>query len=143
MWFHATDPQSVKLQPENCGWYLDDYLQPTGFIGDQTPLTVQDANQIVRIRKTSRGQSDLSRYKDAYEAVKAGDSLQKAGGKNGMNYCPLLRYLRKRHTSRHYTQRADQEKSGLNATVVNSGLAKTAQKVDLAMFATIATRIEP
>ncbi|GBP74729.1 hypothetical protein EVAR_103563_1 [Eumeta japonica] len=32
----------------------------------------------VRARKTSRGESDLSRYKDAYEAVKTGDLLRKA-----------------------------------------------------------------
>lgn len=42
MWLHAMDPQCVQLQPENCGWFFDDYLKPTGFIGDQTPLTVQD-----------------------------------------------------------------------------------------------------
>lgn len=42
MWLHATDPQCFKLQPENCGLFVDDYLKPTGFIWDQTPLTVQD-----------------------------------------------------------------------------------------------------
>jgi hypothetical protein len=53
----------------------------------------------VRARKTLRGQVDLSRYKDAYEEVKAGDSLRKAVEKNGMNRCSLLRYIQKRDAS--------------------------------------------
>ncbi|XP_011136537.2 uncharacterized protein LOC105181464 [Harpegnathos saltator] len=53
----------------------------------------------VRARKTSRGQVDLSRYKDAYEEVKAGDSLRKAAEKHGVNHCSLLRYIRKRDAS--------------------------------------------
>ncbi|KAG5882926.1 hypothetical protein JTB14_012653 [Gonioctena quinquepunctata] len=53
----------------------------------------------VRVRKTSRGQIGLSRYRDAYEEVKAGDSLRNAADKHGMNHCFLLRYIRKRDAS--------------------------------------------
>ncbi|KAG5891853.1 hypothetical protein JTB14_032903 [Gonioctena quinquepunctata] len=53
----------------------------------------------VRVRKTSRGQIELSRYRDAYEEVKAGDSLRNAADKHGINYCSLLRYIRKRDAS--------------------------------------------
>lgn len=42
MWIHATEPNCVKLQPENCGWFLDVYLKPMGFVGDQTPLKIED-----------------------------------------------------------------------------------------------------
>ncbi|GBP21877.1 hypothetical protein EVAR_6849_1 [Eumeta japonica] len=82
-----------------------------------------------RVRKTYRKQSDLSRHKDAYEDVKAGDWLRKAGDKHGIKHCSLLRYLRKRHASSHYIQRADLEKSGFNAPVLISGLTETTQKV--------------
>ncbi|KAG5887182.1 hypothetical protein JTB14_028985 [Gonioctena quinquepunctata] len=50
----------------------------------------------VRVRKTSRGQIEVSRYRDAYEEVKAGDSLRDAADKHGINHCSLLRYIRKR-----------------------------------------------
>ncbi|CAK1581494.1 unnamed protein product [Parnassius mnemosyne] len=50
----------------------------------------------VRQRKTTRGQVDLSTYKQAYEDVKAGSSLRTAAEKNGLNHCSLLRYVRKR-----------------------------------------------
>ncbi|KAG5893169.1 hypothetical protein JTB14_000429 [Gonioctena quinquepunctata] len=53
----------------------------------------------VRVRKTSRGQIELSRYRDAYEEVKAGDSLRNAADKHGINHCSLLRYIRKRDAS--------------------------------------------
>ncbi|KAG5895696.1 hypothetical protein JTB14_021389 [Gonioctena quinquepunctata] len=53
----------------------------------------------VRVRKTSRGQIELSRYRDAYEEVKAGDSLRNAADKHGINHCSLLRYMRKRDAS--------------------------------------------
>ncbi|KAG5863164.1 hypothetical protein JTB14_007497 [Gonioctena quinquepunctata] len=43
----------------------------------------------------------------------------------------------------HHIQKADPEKSGFNASLVNSGLTMNAQKVVLAMFATIATQIDP
>lgn len=49
-----------------------------------------------RVRKTTRGQSDLSLYKDAYDEVKTGKSLRKAAEKYGVNYVSLLRYVRKR-----------------------------------------------
>lgn len=42
MWLNATNPVCVKLQPTNCGWVLDNYLKPIGFIGEQTPLTVEE-----------------------------------------------------------------------------------------------------
>lgn len=53
----------------------------------------------VRARKTLRGQVDLSKYKEAYEEVKAGDSLRKSAEKHGVNHCSLLRYIRKRDAS--------------------------------------------
>ncbi|KAJ8721887.1 hypothetical protein PYW08_004289 [Mythimna loreyi] len=42
MWLHATDPICMKLQPENCGWFFDEFLKPVGFIGDHSPLKIQD-----------------------------------------------------------------------------------------------------
>ena len=42
MWLNATDPICIKLEPESCGWYLDEYLKPRGFIGDHTPLRIDD-----------------------------------------------------------------------------------------------------
>lgn len=40
---NGTNPECMKLQPENCGCHLDDYLKSTGLIGDQTPLTLQES----------------------------------------------------------------------------------------------------
>lgn len=40
----------------------------------------------------------------------------------------------------HHIQRANLEKSGYNAPLVNCGLTKNVRKVVLAMFATIVTR---
>lgn len=42
MWLNATDSTCAKPNPENYGWHFDDFLKPTGFIGDQTPLKIQD-----------------------------------------------------------------------------------------------------
>ena len=42
MWLHATDACCVKLSPEECGWFFDSYLKPTWFVGDPTPLQVED-----------------------------------------------------------------------------------------------------
>lgn len=42
MWLNATDSECAKLNPENYGWHLDSFLKPTGYIGDQTPLKIQD-----------------------------------------------------------------------------------------------------
>ncbi|XP_049873490.1 jerky protein homolog-like [Pectinophora gossypiella] len=53
----------------------------------------------VRVRKTSRGQIDISSYEDAYKSVKAGLSLRKAAERYGVHYCSLLRYKRKRDAS--------------------------------------------
>ncbi|GBP56897.1 hypothetical protein EVAR_41646_1 [Eumeta japonica] len=97
----------------------------------------------ISVKKTSRAQSDLSRYKDAYEEVKAGNSLRKAADNQRINHCPLLRYLRNRRASSHFIKRTDPEKSGFNVPVVNRGLTKTASKVVLAVFAKTATQIDP
>ncbi|GBP70020.1 hypothetical protein EVAR_39603_1 [Eumeta japonica] len=69
----------------------------------------------VHVRKTSREQSDLSRYKDAYEEFKVGDLLRKAADKHRIYHCSVLRYLRKRHALSHYIQRTDPETSGFIA----------------------------
>lgn len=50
----------------------------------------------VRQRKTTKGRTDLSTYKQAYEDVKAGSSLRTAAEKNGLNHSSLFRYIRKR-----------------------------------------------
>lgn len=49
-----------------------------------------------RVKKTARGQIDISRYKDAYDDLKAGGSLRTTAEKYGVNYVSLLRYKRKR-----------------------------------------------
>ncbi|GBP34286.1 hypothetical protein EVAR_13425_1 [Eumeta japonica] len=96
----------------------------------------------VRVKKTFRGQSNLSRYKNTFEEVEAEDSLRKAADKRGTNHCSLLRYLRKRHASSQ-SQRTDSDESLFIAPVVNNGITKTAQNMVLAMFATFETRIDP
>lgn len=48
-----------------------------------------------RIRKTSRGESDILSYNNAYDEVKLGASLRQAAEKYGVNYVSLLRYKRK------------------------------------------------
>nr|CAH7729490.1 unnamed protein product [Callosobruchus chinensis] len=50
-----------------------------------------------RIRKTSRGEHDISLYSNAYDEVKLGVSLRKAAKKYGINYVSLLRYKQKRN----------------------------------------------
>ena len=47
-WLNATDPECLKLQPENCAWFLHDYLKPKGFIEDQMPLTTQDIVEMTK-----------------------------------------------------------------------------------------------
>lgn len=42
MWLNATYSVCAKSHPENYGWHLDEFLKPTGFVGDQTPLKIQD-----------------------------------------------------------------------------------------------------
>ncbi|XP_051154862.1 uncharacterized protein LOC127277619 [Leptopilina boulardi] len=49
-----------------------------------------------RVRKTTRGPSDMSLFHRAYDQVKDGKSLRKAAEMNGINYVSLLRYVRKR-----------------------------------------------
>ncbi|GBP19562.1 hypothetical protein EVAR_102110_1 [Eumeta japonica] len=106
-----------------------------------TAVNNKNIDVVRRMIKTDKEQSDLSRYKDAYEEVKPRDSLVKAADNHGINHCFLLRCLQKRDASSPYIQRADTEESGFKAPVVDSGL--TAQEVVLAMFATIATQIDP
>lgn len=48
-----------------------------------------------RIRKTLRGESDITLYKNAYDEIKLGISLRRAAEKYGVNYVSLLRYKRK------------------------------------------------
>lgn len=62
-----------------------------------------------RVRKTSRGESDLLLYKNAYEEVKIGTSLRRAAEKYGINYVSLLRYKRKRDAANKDDQ--DQEET--------------------------------
>lgn len=59
MWLHATDSECTKLQLENCGWHLDSYLKPTGFIGDQTPLRIQDIVEMTEDTEESAEYEDL------------------------------------------------------------------------------------
>ncbi|CAH0687786.1 unnamed protein product [Spodoptera exigua] len=61
MWLNATDPICVKLQPENCGWFLDEYLKPVGFIGDHTPLKIED---IVERTETESDDAEDSEVED-------------------------------------------------------------------------------
>ncbi|KAH9635594.1 hypothetical protein HF086_012263 [Spodoptera exigua] len=61
MWLNATDPICVKLQPENCGWFLDEYLKPVGFIGDHTPLEIED---IVERTETESDDAEDSEVED-------------------------------------------------------------------------------
>lgn len=42
MQLHATYPLCAKLNPENCGWFLDGHLKPKRFEGDQTPLKIDE-----------------------------------------------------------------------------------------------------
>ena len=46
MWLNATDIKCVKFQPQNCCWHFDEYLKPTRFIGNQTPMKIQDIVEI-------------------------------------------------------------------------------------------------
>lgn len=72
------------------------------------------------------------------------------GGKNKKNITKRKKiHSRKFHQKRrsatalfvyHHIQRANLEKSGYNAPLVNCGLTKNVRKVVLAMFATIVTR---
>ncbi|CAH1099619.1 unnamed protein product [Psylliodes chrysocephalus] len=48
MWLHVTDSDCIKLRPENCSCLLENsYLKPIGFVGDQTPLKIN--NDIVQM----------------------------------------------------------------------------------------------
>ena len=58
MWLHATDPHCAKLNPENCGWFLDGHLKPKGFEGDQTPLKIDDILEMTE-KENDDDSSDL------------------------------------------------------------------------------------
>lgn len=48
MWLHATDQDCLKLSPENCGCVIeDDHFKSIGFVGDQTPLKIDDIAQVM------------------------------------------------------------------------------------------------
>lgn len=59
MWLNATDPICVKLQPENCGWFLDEYLKPVGFIGDHTPLKIEDIVEKIETESDNEEDSEV------------------------------------------------------------------------------------
>ncbi|CAF4798586.1 unnamed protein product [Pieris macdunnoughi] len=61
MWLNATDPICVKFEPENCGRFLDEYLKPVGFIGDHTPLKIED---IVEKSETESDDEEDSEVED-------------------------------------------------------------------------------
>ncbi|CAH2109151.1 unnamed protein product [Euphydryas editha] len=43
MWQNATEPRCVKFNPEEYGWsVIDGNFKPTWFIGDPTPMTVEE-----------------------------------------------------------------------------------------------------
>ncbi|CAH4034404.1 unnamed protein product [Pieris brassicae] len=50
----------------------------------------------IRLRKTERARSDISKYKHAYEEVKRGTSLRRAAEMHNINRMSLLRYILKR-----------------------------------------------
>ncbi|KAF2883530.1 hypothetical protein ILUMI_22646 [Ignelater luminosus] len=59
MWLNAVQPDCVKLQPENYGWFFDGYLKPIGFVGDQTPLRIDDIVKIIDNEKEDEESSEL------------------------------------------------------------------------------------
>ena len=57
MWHYATNSSCVKLNPTDCGWFYDICLKPTSFIGDATPLQVEDVLKITEIQ--TKEEADL------------------------------------------------------------------------------------
>lgn len=45
MWLNATDADCIKLNPEECGWFKENHLKPRWFVGDATPLQIDDILQ--------------------------------------------------------------------------------------------------
>ena len=45
MWLHATDPCCIKQHPKDYSWFMDGYLKLMGFVGDPSPLQVDDVLQ--------------------------------------------------------------------------------------------------
>lgn len=62
MWLNATDPICAKLNPVNYGWHLDGFLKPTGFIGDQTPLKIQDIIEMEENEKECNDSNEFESY---------------------------------------------------------------------------------
>lgn len=59
MWLNATEPDCVKLQPESYGWFFDEYLKPIGFVGDQTPLRIENIIKMIDDEKENEESSEL------------------------------------------------------------------------------------
>ena len=51
-------PHCAKLNPENCGWFLDGHLKPKGFEGDQTSLKIEDILEMTE-KENDDDSSDL------------------------------------------------------------------------------------
>lgn len=49
-----------------------------------------------RIRKTTRGNTDITDFENAYDEHKKGTSLRRSAEIYGINHCTLLRYIKKR-----------------------------------------------
>lgn len=45
MCLSATDADCIKLNPEECGWFMENHLKPRWFDGDATPLQIDDISQ--------------------------------------------------------------------------------------------------
>lgn len=60
MWLNATDSCCAKLNPEDCGWYMDGgFLKPTEFLGDPTPLQVDDILEGTNEEKEDHNSSEF------------------------------------------------------------------------------------
>lgn len=46
MWLNAIDRFFIKLRPEKCGLYIDEYLKSIGFLGESTPLIDDNIVQV-------------------------------------------------------------------------------------------------
>lgn len=64
MWQNATD--CIKFSAENCDWILDGFLKPTWFVGDLTPMQVQDVlcDPINECSENADDGSDICSYEN-------------------------------------------------------------------------------
>ena len=64
MWQNATDPDCIKFSAENSGWILDGFLKPTWFVGDSTPLQVEDVlcDSMKECSENADDDSDICSY---------------------------------------------------------------------------------